>query len=276
MVRTRASKRVAAAAAAEAPGLIAQLPEELLLHVLSSCSSAEDLVACAGVARAWKELAMDPSAWSRHWQLAYGSRPRPTSLAAEFARLRLCGDAAILLGEWDYVGFYEETLRPNEKYVMAFWLRAWPSMVLNGNGFHKGICGVGPGRFDVAKPEEWEAYGRQPVIFWWLALFEDERRRDDTYRQLFGDCLLGAVNRLAVAECSKDRVLIADAMHCKTAFRDFCIDPRPPRIDQTTGVHHLVHDPYWRQRYGSGHGCCARSSATSLKRRKEEEEEEEE
>ena len=142
MVRTRASKRVAAAAAAEAPGLIAQLPEELLLHVLSSCSSAEDLVACAGVARAWKELAMDPSAWSRHWQLAYGSRPRPTSLAAEFARLRLCGDAAILLGEWDYVGFYEETLRPNEKYVMAFWLRAWPSMVLNGNGFHEGICGV--------------------------------------------------------------------------------------------------------------------------------------
>ena len=108
----------------------------------------------------------------------------------------------------------------------------------------------------AATPEDRETYGRQPVIFWWLAIFEDEGRRDNTYRQLFGDCLLGAVNRLAVAECYEDRRRIQTAMHLQdsTALQDFCIDPRPPRIDQTTGLPHLDHDPYWRQRYRSSHG----------------------
>lgn len=128
MVRTRAAKR-AAAAAAKLPAGISFLPEELLLHVLVHCSSPEDLVACARVARTWKQLAMDASAWSRHWQLAYGSRPSPVSPVAAFARLRVCGQAAVLLGELEYVGFYQESLHPQEKYHMAFWLRAWPSWV---------------------------------------------------------------------------------------------------------------------------------------------------
>lgn len=57
--------------------------------------------------------------------------PRPTAATVSesrrlFAELQLAGRAALLLGEIDYVGFYEETLLDGT-YTLGFWLRAWPT-----------------------------------------------------------------------------------------------------------------------------------------------------
>ena len=52
--------------------------------------------------------------------------PRGMSAARSFAEMCLAGRAAMLLGELEFVGFYEECCHEGT-YHMAFWMRAWPT-----------------------------------------------------------------------------------------------------------------------------------------------------
>lgn len=109
--------------------------DELLLEIFSTLTP-EDLASCVSVSHAWRLLAGDGVLWRHHVADEHGrERPPVPSLKAPsaarqlFGELRHAGRAALLLGELDYVGFYEETLPgiPDAPYTLAFWLRAWPA-----------------------------------------------------------------------------------------------------------------------------------------------------
>jgi hypothetical protein len=114
--------------------------DELLLEIFSTLTP-EDLASCVSVSHAWRLLAGDGVLWRHHVANEHGrERPPVPSLKAPsaarqlFGELRLAARAALLLGELDYVGFYEETLPgipdgtiPDGTHTLAFWLRAWPA-----------------------------------------------------------------------------------------------------------------------------------------------------
>ena len=116
------------------------LSDELLLEIFSTLTP-EDLASCVSVSHAWRLLAGDGVLWRHHVANEHGrERPPVPSLKAPSAARQLFGElrhaarAALLLGELDYVGFYEETLPgipdgtiPDGTHTLAFWLRAWPA-----------------------------------------------------------------------------------------------------------------------------------------------------
>ena len=107
----------------------------------------------------------------------------------------------------------------------------------------------------AASPDIVRKHGMQPVDAWAVVSFGSESARDAAYCKIFGDGLLGAVHRLPISENSVQRCDICRALGMgfdgNSLIQRFAFDPRPPRIDSTTRVRHLPHDPYWIQSYVS-------------------------
>ena len=122
---------------------IGALSDEVHLEILRFCKPRE-LAAASCVSVAWRRLASDDYLWD-DWLTAEFRLHRPVSQTCHdcYAALRLAGRAATLLGEWEYVGFFDEVVSFGS-YTMAFWLRAWahkPPRESRGGGTGPRIVG---------------------------------------------------------------------------------------------------------------------------------------